>query len=74
MNTSRGNPKPSSAADRMPPWLPTRPPSSPDSTPAIHAVAPVNRMRDDSPVSSLAATNNNRIASRINRPGPLTRL
>src|SRR5690348_2732937 len=33
------------AAERMPPWLPTKPPSRPEAAPAIQASQPEKRMR-----------------------------
>jgi hypothetical protein len=37
--------KPSIAAERIPPWLPTRPPKKPETAPAIQASVPPKRIR-----------------------------
>ena len=52
-NVCRSRSNPSSAADRMPPWLPTKPPRKPEAAPALRASPPLKRMRFAHPSNSL---------------------
>src|SRR5947209_8225583 len=59
-NACLGTSKPSIAAERMPPWLPTNPPRSPETAPAIRAIQPPNRSRSARPVRPITPENTSR--------------
>ena len=71
---SFGTWNPSMAAERIPPWFPTRPPSAPETAPAMYAVFRPKRILAENPVRPETPAKTSSAPSIADRTGLLAKL